>query len=116
MLSTQQGPRPNGHLVPLASSPLPSTSVKHGQPLEQPGATFILGIAHGGSAGVVYGLVLIVVIYAGIALSMSELAAQYPTTGGQYHWSYLIAPVSARKELVSTFGNGKWTFNSDNVL
>ena len=64
------------------------------------GATFVLGIAHGGSVGVVYGLIIMVFLYGAIALSMAELAARYPTTGGQYHWTALIAPRSVKRQLV----------------
>ena len=64
------------------------------------GATFALGIAHGGSGGVVYGLIIIAAIYGAIALSMAELAAKYPTTGGQYHWTYLISLEFLWREMV----------------
>ncbi|KAI9697517.1 MAG: hypothetical protein M1820_007783 [Bogoriella megaspora] len=63
------------------------------------GATFVLGIAHGGSVGVVYGLVIMVVLYGAIALSMAELAARFPSSGGQYHWTALIAPSPIKKQL-----------------
>ena len=64
------------------------------------GATFALGISHGGSAAIIYGLILIFLIYIIIALSMAELAAKYPTAGGEYHWTALIAPTKVRRELV----------------
>lgn len=67
------------------------------------GATFVLGIAHGGSVGVVYGLLIILVFYGAIVLSLAELAARYPTTGGQYHWTALIAPKPVKRQLVRYF-------------
>ncbi|MCJ1246988.1 hypothetical protein MMC30_004199 [Trapelia coarctata] len=63
------------------------------------GATFALDIAHGGSDLIIYGLVLITLVYSVIALSMTELTARYPTTGGQYHWTFLIAPENIKREL-----------------
>ncbi|MCJ1231171.1 hypothetical protein MMC12_007847, partial [Toensbergia leucococca] len=63
------------------------------------GATFALGVGHGGSMTIIYGLVLILLVYTAIALSAAELVARYPTAGGQYHWTSLIAPAHVRREL-----------------
>ena len=49
---------------------------------------------------IIYGLVLILLVYTAIALSAAELVARYPTAGGQYHWTSLIAPAHVRRELV----------------
>lgn len=64
------------------------------------GATFALGIAHGGSPTIIYGLILILVVYSAIALSMAEMVARFPTSSGQYHWTAIMAPESVRRELV----------------
>ena len=66
------------------------------------GATFSLSVGHGGNITVIYGLITITVIYSAIALSIAELAAQYPTAGGQYHWSAILAPARIRREVVSS--------------
>lgn len=65
------------------------------------GATFALSVGHGGSTTIIYGLILIAVVYSAIALSIAELAAHYPTAGGQYHWSAILAPPKIRREVVS---------------
>ena len=65
------------------------------------GATFALSIGHGGSVTVIYGLVFIAVLYTIVALSIAELVAQYPTAGGQYHWTAILAPPRIRREMVS---------------
>ena len=65
------------------------------------GATFTLSVGHGGNITVIYGLIIIAVVYIAIALSVAEFAAQYPTAGGQYHWSSILAPPSIRRETVS---------------
>lgn len=65
------------------------------------GATFALSIGHGGNTTVIYGLILIAVVYSAIALSIAELAILYPTAGGQYHWSAILAPPKIRREVAS---------------
>jgi len=62
--------------------------------------TMILGLSHGGSVTVLYGLVVILVIYGAVALSLAELAARYTTAGGQYHWTALLAPEGMKRGLV----------------
>lgn len=65
------------------------------------GATIALSIDHGGNVTLIYGLIYMAVLYTAIALSLAELAAQYPTAGGQYHWTAILAPPKIRRELVS---------------
>ena len=60
------------------------------------GATFALLVAHGGSVKVVYGFILIFLVYSAIALSTAEMAARYPTSGGQYYWTAMVAPKKAK--------------------
>ena len=64
-------------------------------------STLILGLSHGGSVTVVYGLLIILVMYGAVALTLAELAARYTTAGGQYHWTALLAPKSMKRGLVS---------------
>lgn len=55
-------------------------------------STLLLGLSHGGPVTVVYGLIVMLVMYGAVALSLSEMAARYPTAGGQYHWTALLTP------------------------
>lgn len=64
-------------------------------------STLILGLSHGGSATVIYGLLVILIMYGAVALSLAEMAARYTTAGGQYHWTSLLAPQSMKRGLVS---------------
>ena len=40
------------------------------------------------------------IMYGAVALSLSEMAARYPTAGGQYHWTALLAPEKWKRGLV----------------
>ena len=40
----------------------------------------------------IYGILLTTVIYLGIAILLAELASVYPTAGGQYHFTSILAP------------------------
>lgn len=63
-------------------------------------STLILGLSHGGSATVLYGLFVILIMYGAVALSLAEMAARYTTAGGQYHWTALLAPEKMKRGLV----------------
>lgn len=47
-----------------------------------------------------YGIVIIFVLGGACALSMAEIASVYPTSGGQYHWTSILAPERASRGLV----------------
>lgn len=48
------------------------------------GATLALSIAfQGGPVTLIYGLIVVLVVVGSTALSLAELAARYPTAGGQ---------------------------------
>ncbi|KPM37120.1 hypothetical protein AK830_g9451 [Neonectria ditissima] len=55
-------------------------------------ATMSLSIASGGSVTLLYGLLLVVVLNGSAAATMAEIASVYPTAGGQYHWTGILAP------------------------
>lgn len=55
-------------------------------------ATLFLGIIAGGPVTIIYGIIVCTFTVGCCALSLAELAARYPTAGGQYHWTWLIAP------------------------
>ena len=40
----------------------------------------------------IYGMIVTTVIYLGIAILLAELASVYPTAGGQYHFTSILAP------------------------
>lgn len=61
----------------------------------------LLGFSSGGSVTIIYGLLLISVIYTATAFSLAELSAKYPTAGGQYHWTSILAPSGLSQVLVS---------------
>ncbi|OJJ36973.1 hypothetical protein ASPWEDRAFT_58694 [Aspergillus wentii DTO 134E9] len=55
-------------------------------------ATVSLAIAQGGPVTLVYGPITTLVLVGGCALTLAELASVYPTAGGQYHWTSILAP------------------------
>ena len=67
------------------------------------GSVFVLGISHGGPVTLIYGMILLSLVYGATALSLAELSAHYPTAGGQYHWTSLLAPKRLKRILVSVF-------------
>jgi choline transport protein len=66
--------------------------------------TISLAIAQGGPVTLVYGPVLILILVGCCALTLAELASVYPTAGGQYHWTSILAPKSMNRALVSHCG------------
>ena len=63
-------------------------------------STLVLGFANGGPVTILYGLILISVVYIATAFSLAELSARYPTAGGQYHWTSILAPPKLSRALV----------------
>lgn len=63
-------------------------------------STLVFGFANGGPVAINYGLLLISIIYTATTFSLAELAARYPTAGGQYHWTYILAPPRLSNQLV----------------
>ncbi|KAH8658044.1 amino acid/polyamine transporter I [Xylariales sp. PMI_506] len=54
--------------------------------------TMYITLANGQSVSILWGWVLVSIISIGIAASLAEICAVYPTAGGVYHWSYLLSP------------------------
>ncbi|KXZ41898.1 hypothetical protein GPECTOR_249g616 [Gonium pectorale] len=54
------------------------------------------GMAYGGPVSVIWGWVLCSVFSLIVALCLAELLSAYPTTGGIYYWSWVMAPVRHR--------------------
>ncbi|KIX92341.1 uncharacterized protein Z520_11949 [Fonsecaea multimorphosa CBS 102226] len=58
-----------------------------------------LALLAGGPVTLIYSLLISGVVYLCIALSMAELASVYPTAGGQYHFTSILAPDSIRRSI-----------------
>lgn len=54
--------------------------------------SFAVVVAAGGPVTLVYGVIVAGVMYTAVAISLAELASVYPTAGGQYHFTSLVAP------------------------
>lgn len=57
-----------------------------------PLSVFVFGLLDGGPAGLVYGFLLVWIVYAAVVAEMAELVSMWPTAGGQYHWTHKLAP------------------------
>ena len=51
-----------------------------------------IALLQGGPVTLIYGTIIITIIYFCISLVLAELASVYPTAGGQYHFSSVLAP------------------------
>ncbi|KAH9890136.1 amino acid transporter [Xylariomycetidae sp. FL2044] len=60
---------------------------------------FLQSFNNGGSAGSIYGFIIVWVGTLCVFATMGELASMAPTSGGQYHWVYMLAPKRSRKFL-----------------
>lgn len=65
-------------------------------------ATLVFGMEQGGSVTVLYGMIVTLVALGSSAATMAELASAYPTAGGPYHWTSILAPRKASRILVCT--------------
>lgn len=59
-------------------------------------ASMSIALVSGGPSVALWGMVVAFVGVMATALSMAEICHVYPTTGGQYHWSFLLAPAKYR--------------------
>lgn len=58
---------------------------------------FSTGVLIGGSAAIVYGLILIGVMNIFIVTTLAELMSAMPNAGGQYYWVTQLAPPSVTR-------------------
>ena len=65
---------------------------------------FTTGLTNGGSAGLVYGYLLVWIGTIAVFTTMAELASMAPTAGGQYHWVWMLAPPWCRRFLSYIMG------------
>ncbi|KAJ4296220.1 hypothetical protein N0V90_006265 [Kalmusia sp. IMI 367209] len=54
-------------------------------------------LIYGGPNSVVFGLIVAFFVQYTITLGLSELASAYPSSGGQYHFCYILAPPKTRR-------------------
>ncbi|KIV92896.1 hypothetical protein PV10_04156 [Exophiala mesophila] len=55
-------------------------------------ATFVIPMFAAGGPGVVYGLVVATIACCIITVGLAEQASAFPSSGGQYHFTYMVAP------------------------
>lgn len=55
-------------------------------------SVFTFGLLNGGPAGLIYGFLFCWAGWASVIATMGELVSMWPTAGGQYHWTYMLAP------------------------
>ncbi|KAH7412099.1 amino acid transporter-like protein [Phaeosphaeria sp. MPI-PUGE-AT-0046c] len=55
-------------------------------------AVFVFALLNGGPGGMIYGFLICWAGWATVCATMSELVSMWPTAGGQYHWTYMLAP------------------------
>lgn len=58
-----------------------------------------LALLQGGPVTLVYSILISTTAYFAVAASMGELASVYPTAGGQYHFTSILAPHISRRML-----------------
>ncbi|CDK24046.1 unnamed protein product [Kuraishia capsulata CBS 1993] len=56
------------------------------------GSSVAASFIYGGAPAVVWTLPVAAIYLTLVAIGMAELASAYPSTGGQYHWVYMVAP------------------------
>jgi len=59
--------------------------------------TFFYPLVGGGPANIIWGWVTVSIIILCVALSLGEITSVYPTAGGVYYQTYMLAPPSYRK-------------------
>uniref|UniRef100_A0A0B7KKZ8 Amino acid transporter n=1 Tax=Bionectria ochroleuca TaxID=29856 RepID=A0A0B7KKZ8_BIOOC len=71
-------------------------------------STLLVSFVYGGPAATVWGIMLVGIIYIPIALTLCELVSAYPSIGGQYHWSSILAPPKYRRGISYVCGSISW--------
>ncbi|CAG7952332.1 unnamed protein product [Penicillium salamii] len=61
--------------------------------------TVALAISQGGPVTLIYGPIVTMILVGACAMTLAELASVYPTAGGQYHWTSILAPKSINRSL-----------------
>lgn len=71
-------------------------------------SVFIFGLLNGGPGGLIYGYLFCWAGWAAVVATMGELVSIWPTAGGQYHWTYMLAP--ERWKVVLSYITGWYVF------
>jgi choline transport protein len=61
--------------------------------------TLAIAIALGGTVTLLYGIILVSFMFLANGITLAELASVYPTAGGQYHFTSVLAPKRFSKAL-----------------
>ncbi|KAF5672626.1 heterokaryon incompatibility (het-6OR allele) [Fusarium circinatum] len=78
-------------------------------------ASLSTALAAGGTVSLIYGTFVSCAFYACAAVTLAELASVYPTAGGQYHFTSILAPERYNRQfsyvcgMISTLS---WTINA----
>ncbi|KAF2824350.1 amino acid transporter [Ophiobolus disseminans] len=62
-------------------------------------ATSVFALSNGGTAGLIWGYLIVMVGFGFVVASLAEMASMAPTAGGQYHWVSEFAPPTCQKFL-----------------
>lgn len=66
--------------------------------------SFGIAISLGGSMTLLYGIILVSFSFVGTGITLAELASVYPTAGGQYHFTSILATKRYNKSLSYSCG------------
>ncbi|MCJ1279557.1 hypothetical protein MMC21_007381 [Puttea exsequens] len=67
-------------------------------------SNFGQNMIYGGPQSVVFGLLVATIVQWIITLGLSEVASAFPSAGGQYHFTYIVAPTPHKKFAAFTVG------------
>lgn len=76
--------------------------------------TMSIGLTDGGPVTILWGWCFVSIVSLGIAASLAEICSAYPTSGGVYYWSAMLAP-SPRYAVVASYITG-WIGALGNLL
>ncbi|KAI1325439.1 putative GABA permease [Xylariaceae sp. FL0255] len=60
---------------------------------------FLQGYLNGGPSGLIYGYIVAWIGTVSLFITLSELVSMAPTSAGQYHWVYMLAPPKSKQFL-----------------
>ena len=60
-------------------------------------AALVTGINSGGTALIIYGVIIVALVSTCVAISLSEMASAMPSSGGQYYWAHELASPKYRR-------------------
>ena len=76
--------------------------------------TMSIGLTDGGPVTIFWGWIFVSIVSTGIAASLAEICSAYPTSGGVYYWSAMLAP-SPKYAVVASYITG-WIGALGNLL